>query len=47
MDQWLTILIILAIVIVAGVGIYHVFPNQIDDFFSNYITNALAALPTP
>lgn len=44
-DQWLTALIILAIVVVAGVGIYHVAPNQIDDFFSTYVTNALSAMP--
>lgn len=45
MDQWLTILIILAIVVVAGVGIYHVFPNQIDNFWSTYVGNALNAMP--
>lgn len=44
-DQWLTILIIIAIVVVTGVGIYHVAPNQINDFFSNYLGNALSALP--
>lgn len=45
MEQWLTMLIILSVVILAGIAIHTIAPGAISTFFNNTLTNLLNSAP--
>jgi len=46
MDQWLTLLIILSLVILAGIAIHTVAPGAISTYFNNTLQALLNSAPT-